>query len=183
MPPFQKQYDVRRALHEWIDGKSFKREVSCFVAEGIGVIAISTQDCAGHVEFDFFSIWEALKAAPRMPKKAWMYHTHPPSCNQMSSEDANSIKGWVTALGIPIEMVVLPSVEIVRYLCLKGNVINELCGVEVKEFEWFLIHLLDGLSCSDHVCTQDELDGIVKETNDNLLILENCYFDTPANKE
>ena len=155
----QPKYDIGNALHDWFVGGGFRREVACFAAEGMGVVAMSTQN-GGHVEFDFFRIWEAMKAAPRMPKKAWMYHTHPAGCHRMSGMDANAIKGWVTALGMPIEMVIVSDAGAMRYLALKGNVIIDQGLRDGPPSESFLLAAMIGMSWAFEDLTQDDMDRV-----------------------
>jgi hypothetical protein len=163
--PLKRRFDIADALHDWFVGGHFQREVSCFVAEGIGVVAMSTQDRAGHVEFDFLSIWETLKTAPVMPKIVWMLHTHPTGCYGMSGEDANSIKGWVTGLGMPIEMVVVSDGGSRHYRCTKGGVIVDHGFIDSDLAESFVVSLMSGISCAGSPYTSEEFDIIVKGVN------------------
>ena len=141
-------------------GGGFRREVSCFAAEGMGVVAMSTQGRGAYVEFDFFRIWEAMKASPRMPKMAWMYHTHPSGCPRMSGVDANAVNGWVTALGMPIEMVIVSDAGVMSYLCLKGNIIVEQGLRNGNPSEEFLMAAMCGLSWKFEDPSQDDLDRV-----------------------
>lgn len=160
----RQQYKALDALHDWFVGGSFRREVSAFAADGMGIVAMSTQGRLGHVEFDFFRIWEAMKTAPKMPKKVWMFHTHSMGCNRMSGVDANAVKGWVTALGMPIEMCIVTELTM-RYLCLKGNVIVDLGFRDGPPSENLLVATLCGLSWAPVECSQSELDSITDDLN------------------
>jgi len=182
------RYDLANALCDWFVGGQFKREVSCFAAEGMGVVAMSTQDRAGHVEFDFFRIWEAMKGAPRMPKMAWMYHTHPPSFPYMSSEDANSVNGWTTALGMPIDMAIVSGAiaGTLHYRCLPGNRITLLgFSGEGKEqsqsspLEGVLVAAMIGMSWTKSPCTAEQNDSIVVDLN---RVIPVSFWD-PGDKE
>lgn len=164
------RYDLANAVYDgfWVCGQ-WRREVSCFAADGMGIIAMSSDDAIAHVEFDFFRIWGAMKAAPVMPKMAYMYHTHPPGIVDMSPEDANSVKGWVTALGMPIEMMIICGDSRKRYLCLKGNVIIENFRNDSQHViyppEAFLATAMKGMSSAASVCSPEVMDLITEDLN------------------
>lgn len=155
-----RKYEAIDALFDWFGDGSFSRETSCFAAEGMGVIAMSTQNESGHVEFDFFRIWEEMKAAPAMPRIAYMYHTHPPGCHDMSPTDENAVKGWVTALGMPVEMVVVAGLGAKHYRCKKGNVVEDWGFPDDSPSENFLSAVMCGLSRSAQPRSPGELDEI-----------------------
>ena len=161
-------YNVGDAFHDWFVGGGWRREMSCFAADGMGIVAMATKGCAGYVEFDFPRIWEAMKAAPKMPKMVWMYHSHPPGCSSMSPMDENAVKGWATALGMPIQMIIVTDDTPLRYLCLKGNVVLEQgasCGLDSERF---LMAAMYGMSVSAHNCSASELDDIVVGLNQTI---------------
>jgi hypothetical protein len=156
-----RRYEAIDAVFDWFRNGQFEREVSCFAAEGMGVIALSTENRRGHVEFDFFRIWEAMKAAPVMPRLAWMYHTHPPDAHGMSPTDENAVKGWVTALGMPVEMVVISDAGPRHYRCRKGNVVEDRFYPDddpPDTTEEFISAVLCGLSMSANPCPEADLD-------------------------
>jgi hypothetical protein len=110
--------NVLSALVAYNDNSlSFNREISCFVVPNKGISSMTTNNSAGAVEFDFFSIWEHIKTMEEKPKYVYMIHTHPPFLNKMSDTDENMIEGWATALGIPIFFVVVTPENLTAYLC------------------------------------------------------------------
>ena len=154
--------DPMSFIFEWMSEGEYLREVSCFVADGLGVLSITTDDNPGAVDFDFFGIWEAMKAAPEMPKKVYMYHTHPPEFAEMSSMDRNMVKGWATALAMPIDFVVISGAGMRLYRCLQGNVVEDKGFLENKNpNELFIVAVMCGLSRSPRACTDDELDEVL----------------------
>lgn len=161
----QKPYRLANGTLDYFISDGFKREVACFAAEGIGIIAMSSQDRMALVEFDFFKIWEAMKVAPKMPQYAWMIHTHPPVCYEKSSEDTNSVKGWVTALGMPIEMVIVSELGNTHYRCNKDKTIFRRGVRYDSKSEQFFTEVMRGISVSDVCPTQDDFDKIVVEAN------------------
>jgi hypothetical protein len=155
----------------WSKGKGqFAREASCFAAPGLGIVALATEDNAMHVEFDFLTIWEAIKSAPSMPSWAYMFHTHPPGCHGMSQEDANSIKGWVAGLGMPIEMVIISDAGARHYMCEMGNkkaIIEDVGYKTVPNVNESLVYsMMNGISTADHPCSRKELIGITGLLNE-----------------
>lgn len=162
----------------WFERRDFQREVGCFAAEGMGVVSLCTQNRAGHCEFDFGSIWAAMKAAPKMPKMAHLYHTHPPGCDSMSGVDENAIKGWTTALGMPIEMVIFSGAGTRRYRCLPGNIIDDF-GIRHAvhwtpgpdlHTESMLSAVLWGLSGAPRPCVAEEFEAMAAELNGAILV-------------
>lgn len=158
-------YNLADAYYDYFTIGSFKREVACFAAEGMGVIAMSSQNRAGLVEFDFFKIWEAMKAAPVMPKNVWMIHTHPHGVNSKSEEDTSSVKGWATALGMTIEMVIGTDIGDIHYRCLPDLSIVRRGYRNDSVEEKILMKVMRGMSCSNKVITKQDFDSIVKEVN------------------
>lgn len=119
-----KQYNVIDALLNYEDGSlDFSREVSCFALPYLGIISSTSNNSAGSVEFDWFTIkdkiWEVKKRenGDSLINVAYMLHTHPPLLNRMSSIDRNMVHGWCTALGIPIWFLVITQDEVVTYIC------------------------------------------------------------------
>ncbi|MEY2701485.1 MAG: hypothetical protein RLY43_105 [Bacteroidota bacterium] len=107
-------------LTYWDLHTSFQREVSCFIVPEIGVVSATTNDSAGSVEFDWFTVKDAiwnLKEQNRCPEFVYMLHTHPDNFNRMSSIDKNMVYGWCMALAIPICFLVLTDGEITIYYC------------------------------------------------------------------
>lgn len=158
-------YKLANAFMDLAIKDEFKREVSCFAAEDMGIIAMSSQDRQALVEFDFFEIWPAIKAAPKMPKNAWMIHTHPPEYNDKSDEDTSSIKGWTTGLGMPIEMVIGTYVGDIHYRCLKNGQLIRRGFRHDSEYEKLLLSVLRGISKADQSPTKEEFANIVIEAN------------------
>jgi len=78
----------------------------------------------------------------------------------MSGIDANAVKGWVTALGMPIEMVVVSDAGAMRYLCLKGNVIVDRGLRDGSPSEAFLMAAMCGLSWTFETPSQDDMDRV-----------------------
>ena len=110
--------NVLTALMAYKDNSlSFNREISCFIVPNKGIISMSTNNNAGGVEFDFFKIWEQIKAMDKKPEYVYMLHSHPPYLNKMSSIDENMVQGWATALGIPIYFVVVTPSNLTAYQC------------------------------------------------------------------
>jgi hypothetical protein len=159
------QYSWLKAYSDYVIKKEFKREVSCFAAEGMGIIAMSSQDRVALVEFDFFQIWEAMKAAPRMPKNAWMIHTHPPGYAEKSEEDTSSIKGWVTGLGMPIEMVICSNYGDMHYRCNTDRTIIRRGFRNDSDWEKILTIEMCGMSKADKNPTEEEFANMVIEAN------------------
>lgn len=169
MRPPSPKFDLARAVYASYVGTSPVREASCFVAEGMGVVAMSTQGNGAHVDFDFFRIWEAMKAwrdthaERRLPRFAWMYHTHPSGMISASDVDKNAVKGWVKALGMPIQMAIVSNLGVMRYACLPENVVKQQGIAFGDAWECFLINAICGISCVEQSPTQDELDAITEE--------------------
>ena len=116
-----KQYSVIDAMFAYADTSlGFSREVSCFAIPSHGIISATSNNSAGSVEFDWFTIkdkiWE-LKAKNESPEVAYMLHTHPMGFNRMSGTDHNMVQGWCIALGIPIWFLVITEEEIATYIC------------------------------------------------------------------
>ena len=113
-----KKYNAIDALLDYEDTSlSYTREVSCFAVPDHGILSMTTNNSAGAVEFDFFTIWEFLKKQEKKVEEAFMLHSHPPSMNQMSGIDRNMVYGWCLALGIPIWFLVITQDQIVVYFC------------------------------------------------------------------
>jgi hypothetical protein len=114
-----KQYNAIDALLDYSDtSRDFSREVSCFALPEKGIISVTTNNSAGGVEFDWFSIKDKIwKANGIEPEVAYMLHTHPPGYNRMSGIDKNMVHGWCLALGIPIWFLVITEEEIAYYIC------------------------------------------------------------------
>lgn len=108
-------------LNYWkTDRRSFQREISCFIVPELGIVSATTNDSAGSVEFDWFTIKDAiwdLKEKDRCPEFVYMLHTHPPYLNKMSSIDKNMVYGWCLGLNIPICFLVLTDDEVTLYYC------------------------------------------------------------------
>jgi len=102
------------------DSLGFSRELSCFAVPSYGIISTTSNNSAGSVEFDWFTIkdkiWE-LKAKGESPEVAYMLHTHPMGFNRMSGTDHNMVQGWCLALGIPIWFLVITEEQIATYIC------------------------------------------------------------------
>jgi hypothetical protein len=116
-----KKYNVIDAMIAYADTSlDFSREVSCFSIPSYGIVSATSNNSAGSVEFDWFTvkdqIWK-LKAEGNDPKEVYMLHTHPMGYNRMSSIDRNMVHGWCLALGIPIWFLVITEEEIATYLC------------------------------------------------------------------
>lgn len=146
-------------------GGAFVREVACFVAEGMGIVSLHTQDQTCHVEFDFPSIWEKMKSCKSMPRMVWMLHTHYPTFDAMSETDALSAKGWASALGIPVEMDIVTK-TMHRYLVYKRNVLIDVGTHEETMAEMLLTTVMRGLSAKHGDISQELLDSIVVHLND-----------------
>ncbi|MFA5312781.1 MAG: hypothetical protein WC375_05580 [Methanomassiliicoccales archaeon] len=116
-------------IHARDENLSFSRETACFITDNGGMISIVTDNNPGHVEFDFFGIWETIKQASSWPEAVCMIHTHPDSINQMSTIDLNMVKGWCMALDVPILYFIVTTNDFSIYICQwkKGN------GVSVKD--------------------------------------------------
>ena len=186
-----KKLKLSNAIAMWFASSGFQREMACFVAEGMGLVAMSTEDKGAHVSLDFHRIWTAMKAAPRMPKIAYIYHTHPPSFCSMSSEDENSVKGWATALGMPVDMYVLSAAGTRRYRSLPGNIVVD-HGIRTftawsvgpsMVLENFLASAMWGLSSESRPCTDKEFDGIVEELNEVIPVETWDFFEYPTAEE
>jgi len=141
------------------DNLNFQREVSCFVTQEDGVISITSNNSAGAVEFDFFTIWEYFKK--NKPKEVCMIHTHPNGIDCMSSTDRNMVHGWVLALGIPILFVIRTNKYRTEYLCEKkdGKVIINEINAKYSPQSYFLINTIYGMSKSNEL-SQEAIDNV-----------------------
>lgn len=118
-------YNALDAMVDYADASlGFSREVSCFALPLANkalneVISITSNDSAGSVEFDWFTIKDAVWNLRKTNevKAAYMLHTHPMGFNRMSTIDRNMVHGWCIALGIPIWFLVVTEEEIATYLC------------------------------------------------------------------
>jgi proteasome lid subunit RPN8/RPN11 len=155
-----------------MDFLSFKREVSCFLVPGQRVISVTTNNSGGMVEFDFFTIWEALKTMDY--KTVCMIHTHPSGFPVMSGTDWNMVYGWVQAIGKPILFVIITDSEITCYLCFrspdnKNKVNRDIIKFKSNESFDSLCNVIYFLSSSDKVSefTDDYMEEVLTVLNDN----------------
>ena len=140
--------NVLTALMAYNDNSlSFTREISCFIVPNKGIISMSTNNNAGGVEFDFFSIWEQIKQMDKRPECVYMLHSHPPYLNKMSSTDENMVQGWATALGIPIYFVVITPSNLTAYRC-EMEIFDKISFNKLFSNKFFIdIDLLDERAC------------------------------------
>ena len=148
----------------------FKRESSCFLVPSKEVLSVTTNDSAGMVEFDFFTIWEKLKLIDH--SHVCMIHTHPSGFPVMSGIDWNMVYGWVQAIGKPILFVIITDKEITCYLCQrnkddKNKVEREIIKWKSNESFDELCHVIYYLSISNTCLKAKEIDEVVDILNDN----------------
>ena len=160
----------------------FKREVSCFLVPMHGVWSITSNDSAGAVEFDFFTIWQKLKEVDT--PYVSMIHTHPPGHTHMSPTDWNMVYGWVQAIGKPILFLIVTEDTRTYYLCKRDAENKSLVHRDIVEVEtndvfkeitdslWFLSNL--DYDKGELGFMMDEVTKIINEERSkaNFLILE-----------
>ena len=155
-------YNFVNAIADFCDDNlSFQREVSCFATKEDGIISITSNNSAGSVEFDFFTIWEYFKK--NKPKEVCMIHTHPNGVDFMSSTDRNMVHGWVLALGIPILFVIRTNKYRTEYLCAKEDnkvKISEISAIFANQ-SYLLINSIYGMSKSKEI-SQEAIDNVTK---------------------
>lgn len=172
-----KQYNVIDALLDYSDASlGYSREVSCFAVPNHGIISTTSNDSAGSVEFDWFTIkdkiWE-LKKNGNDPEVVYMLHTHPPGLNRMSSTDRNMVYGWAMALGIPIWFLVVTEDEIATYLCSLNQ--------ETKQVERDLLDLSSHEdACIDLRMMSEIMYGLSKAKNFSNEILNKIFEDVKS---
>lgn len=138
-------------IHYENEAIRFQREIACFVSNKHGILSLTTDNSAGAVEFDFFGIWEAIKASGERPSHVCMFHTHSENFCHMSSIDENMIHGWRTALGVPVYYFIVSGREWICYLCDK------------KDGRTFVSVITDEMHLSsDHIVLMDILYGFSK---------------------
>jgi hypothetical protein len=157
----------------------FTREVSCFLVPEQGILSLTTDNNFGSVTFDFFCIWEKVKASFSNPKTrppaAIMIHTHPEGYCKISPQDRNMIYGWVKGLGIPIFYIVVVRDEYAIYLCkkvkdsvkiTKGYAIRDFCKSNKDMASMsFLFEIMYSLSSMDRRLKRRELSRFAEYLN------------------
>ena len=155
----------------------FTREVSCFATIENKIISSTTNQSGGSVEFDFFTIWEFLKAQPKMPEQVFMVHSHPEGFNHMSSIDKNMIYGWCLALYIPIWFTIVTDKDVTTYRCAFDKTTKKFSNDLVKIEEYygntpidldFMARIVYGMSKSNEI-SQDDINSIVASMNESML--------------
>lgn len=141
---------------------SFSREVACFCTDVSGVIAVNTSNSPGHVEFDFFTIWEAIKNGERTPNCACMTHTHPPGVKCMSHIDKNMVHGWCVGLGLPVFCFIVADYALGCYRCEFKNSKLEIKDISdryrsLSSAEEFMYSVIYGMSMSPDDFDENEL--------------------------
>jgi proteasome lid subunit RPN8/RPN11 len=149
------------------DNLSFKREVSCFATPQDGIISITSNNSAGAVEFDFFTIWEYFKKY--RPQEVCMIHSHPNGMDHMSSIDRNMVHGWVLALGVPILFIIRTNKHRTEYLCDKSDnkVKIEEVTAEYSPSSYLLINTIYGMSKADNMP-----EDVIKNITNNIVEAE-----------
>jgi len=160
-------YNFVNAIADFCDDNlSFQREVSCFATKEDGIISITSNNSAGSVEFDFFTIWEYFKK--NKPMDVCMIHTHPNGVDFMSQTDENMVHGWVLALGVPILFVIRTNKYRTEYLCTKRDnkvIISEI-SAKFSNKSYLLINSIYGMSKSDEL-SQDAIDNVTKNLKES----------------
>ena len=161
--------------------RPYQREVSCFFIPGHDVLSITTNNSAGGVAFDFFTIWEKLKTIDTLA--VCMLHSHPPGCTTMSNTDANMVYGWCQAIKQPILFMIVTRDEdsgltLTTYHCEKSQenrnkVSRARIDIEINEkvrelmdFIWYLSTYPKKVECDVDGKTDfsDALRGEFKDT-------------------
>lgn len=171
-------YNAIDAQLDYLDAnRNFEREVSCFALPESGIVSATTNQSAGSVELDWFTIKDYIWALKERPKVAYMLHTHPMGYNKMSPTDRNMIQGWCLALWIPIWFLVITEEEIAYYLCSVNKdkkVDIDLVDLSVYNTKEISVELeivartMYGISKSERDLTKEEFDGVfamLKEAN------------------
>ena len=172
------KYNVIDAQLDYEDTSlHFTREVSCFATIENKIISSTTSQSGGAVEFDFFSIWEFLKAQPKMPEQVFMIHSHPEGFNRMSSIDRNMVYGWCLALYVPIWFLVLTEKEVTTYYCYVDKTtkkvvrnivdVSEYCGNSDINLD-FMARIIYGMSKAVEI-SQEDISSVVSTINDSKL--------------
>jgi len=151
----------------------FKRETSCFFVPEKEVLSVTTNDSAGMVEFDFFTIWQGLKRVEH--STVCMVHSHPSGFPHMSGTDWNMVYGWVQAIGKPILFVIVTDVNFTCYYCErdpanKNKVNRTIVNFNTNKSFDQLCNVIYYLSTEDVCPKKEEMDGVVE-------ILNECFSD------
>jgi hypothetical protein len=149
---------------------SFKRESSCFLVPGKEVLSVTTNDSAGMVEFDFFTIWEKLKTIKC--SQVCMIHSHPSGFPVMSGTDWNMVYGWVQAIGKPILFVIITDNEYTYYLCErdkdnKNKVNRTIVNWTANESFESLCSVIYYMSCCFECPVKESLDKVTAILNES----------------
>jgi len=168
-----KKYNAIDALLDYEDASlTYVREVSCFAVPNHGILSMTTNNSAGGVEFDFFTIWNFFKNQETKIEEAFMLHSHPPSMKNMSGIDRNMIHGWCVALNIPIWFLVITEGHITVYHCKldeNKNVVRNMKGIfqhwGLSTDLGYLSNVMYGLSMSNRMKSED-LDVVMANLNE-----------------
>ena len=159
-------YDGADAMMDYWTG-GFRREVACFLMPW-EIVSITTDDMAGGVAFDFFTIWEKMKEH-KFPNPVFMVHTHPPGCTRMSYVDRNMVQGWLKALGVGIWFLIICEGQVGYYHCSKDGIDYKGQLAETLEVDGVLCrNFLYGMSCSERSFDAHDLEEIRLYLNDKL---------------
>jgi proteasome lid subunit RPN8/RPN11 len=154
---------------------TYQREVSCFFVPKHGVLSVTSNNSAGAVEFDFFTIWQKLKEIEY--DEVCMIHSHPPGANYMSQTDFNMVYGWVQAIGKPIYFPIVTENQVNNFLCQrspenKNKVLRDTVDVLVNETFEGILEAVKFMSYLDNDISEDQMDEVIKILNDDALEAE-----------
>ncbi len=98
---------LKCGFRELFLNSGFQRETSCFYTPEHNFLSLTSDDSPGSVDFNWEKIWGKIQDSNIKPSCAYMVHSHPPCCYEMSPTDKNMVQGWRMALGCPIFFSVL----------------------------------------------------------------------------
>lgn len=181
MTPNLSAHELLDALAFYEDDElHFQREVSCFITDSQGILSLTTNNSGGHVEFDFFSIWEAIKRLETRPNRVCMIHTHPEGFANMSGIDRNMLPGWRLAMGVPVHYLVVSNTEFSYYVCdrnaeRKVHISNVSDDVQISVMADYLLNILYGISKTPYDYDAEKLNQIAAAINSSQLN-PSCVF-------
>lgn len=135
---------------------AYRREVALMHIPGTDFVSITTQDNPAAVEFDFHPAWEKFKALEEKPPCIFMFHTHPPGFDDMSSTDRNMVHGWNTAFGVPVAFLICQEGKLNAWIHDQGK--SDFRGFLVSEND-ALVSMLQFLSVLPNPPTKTQINA------------------------